>query len=217
MKCQHETCTRPTVARGYCDPHYRFFARYGAPVSPFGYGERRKHPLYEAWRWQARVKEGRVERWNDFWKFVEDVKARPSENHWQRRHDERRPFGPENFYWLEVVKGHADRAAYMRSLRARNPMRNKGYDLKKHYGITLEQYAAMYEAQEGKCAICGEHGEQFTPGNGGKSKTLVVDHDHSTGRLRKLLCAGCNKALGGFRDSTEVLQKAVAYLKQHAQ
>jgi hypothetical protein len=74
----------------------------------------------------------------------------------------------------------------------------KEYDLQRAYGISTEQYNKM--AKHG-CAICGDT----------KSK-LCVDHCHSTGRVRGILCTTCNTGLGMFKDNKQVLEKAIAYL-----
>lgn len=73
------------------------------------------------------------------------------------------------------------------------------------YGITSEDYQAIYEFQGGKCAIC----QRAT----GASKRLSVDHDHKTGEVRGLLCTPCNRdVLGHLRDSVSSLLRAVRYL-----
>ncbi len=73
------------------------------------------------------------------------------------------------------------------------------------YGITLAQYDAMAEAQDGRCAICGEQPE----------KRLRVDHDHATGVIRELLCNHCNVALAQARDNPDLLRAMIAYLERH--
>jgi hypothetical protein len=78
--------------------------------------------------------------------------------------------------------------------------------LKNRYGITEEQYDEMYEKQNGKCAIC------FKPAELKSKKRLNVDHDHSTGKVRGLLCSSCNRGLGLFEDSKDVLISAQHYL-----
>ena len=65
----------------------------------------------------------------------------------------------------------------------------------------------MYEAQDGRCAICGS--AEVKQGN---SKYFHVDHDHETGAVRSLLCAMCNKGLGCFEDNPLLLQQARDYL-----
>jgi hypothetical protein len=81
---------------------------------------------------------------------------------------------------------------------------DREYHLKRKYGITLEDYERMLEAQGGVCAICGEPRPE--------ERTLHVDHDHETGEVRGLLCFRCNNALGDFREQYELFQKAADYL-----
>jgi hypothetical protein len=69
------------------------------------------------------------------------------------------------------------------------------------YGLTIEQYRGIYEAQEGKCAICGKHAAK-----------LRIDHHHGDGMVRGLLCNECNLGLGLFRDSSLILQRAAGYI-----
>jgi hypothetical protein len=59
------------------------------------------------------------------------------------------------------------------------------------YNLTQQDYNKMLEAQGGKCKVCREHG----PLNG---RSLDVDHDHKTGRVRGLLCPRCNAHLGWY-------------------
>jgi Recombination endonuclease VII len=66
-------------------------------------------------------------------------------------------------------------------------------NLKRDYGITLEQYVALWLEQGGLCALCRQ------PEVGtyrGVVRMLSVDHDHETGQIRGLLCGSCNVALG---------------------
>ena len=82
-------------------------------------------------------------------------------------------------------------------------------NLKANYGITLEVYEQIYEAQGGGCAICGV---SMTLLAAGPAERLCVDHCHSTGQIRGLLCKPCNTALGALSDDTLRLQKAIRYL-----
>ncbi len=74
--------------------------------------------------------------------------------------------------------------------------------LKSRYGITPEQFDELYNRQLGKCAICQQT----------YHSTLHIDHDHSNGKIRGLLCNNCNRGLGHFKDSTELLENASKYL-----
>lgn len=100
-----------------------------------------------------------------------------------------------------------DRNAYQRQYRAHKD-RTAEY-LKYKYGIDVETYNAKLEEQDGKCAICGKG-----QGNSVKSK-LFVDHDHTTGKIRGLLCDSCNRGIGLLQDDADLLMAAVAYLISH--
>lgn len=86
----------------------------------------------------------------------------------------------------------------------RNSWRRSNY--MKKFGITIEDFDRMFAAQEGRCAICKTHQSEIP-------KTLAVDHDHDTGKVRGLLCIDCNHALGRFFDSVETMESAISYLK----
>lgn len=94
-----------------------------------------------------------------------------------------------------------------KNVRANN---YSGYNAKdgyllRNYGITEQDYFNMLEAQGNVCAICGKD-EQV------KTRGLSVDHCHTTGEVRGLLCSFCNMALGLFKDDTQSLINAVKYL-----
>jgi hypothetical protein len=75
----------------------------------------------------------------------------------------------------------------------------------KRYGITLEQYEKMYAKQNGVCKICK---------NPCVTRNLLsVDHCHTTGKVRGLLCVKCNTALGMLNDNIALLSNAILYLK----
>ena len=81
--------------------------------------------------------------------------------------------------------------------------KNRGNHLRR-LGLSAEQYERLLKAQGGGCAICGSQP---------KKQLLHVDHDHETGIIRGLLCLWCNhKLLGGARESTIILQRAIDYL-----
>lgn len=87
--------------------------------------------------------------------------------------------------------------------------RPMGYDRKRDllrkFGITVDFYNEMFAEQNGCCKICKRHQTNF-------KRRLHVDHNHTTGAIRGLLCSNCNTALGLFRDDTELLQIAKEYV-----
>src|ERR1043166_3001276 len=93
--------------------------------------------------------------------------------------------------------------------RDENPERIRAAGLRKCYGIELDEYAAMFDAQAGLCAICHQ---PETRRCRGRLTELAVDHCHSTGVVRGLLCRRCNSGIGYFRDDPDTLRRVVAYL-----
>lgn len=77
----------------------------------------------------------------------------------------------------------------------------RNYLLKRRYGLTEDEVAALAERHGELCLICLHR------------RPLHVDHDHVTGEIRGLLCFGCNGALGQFRDDPNVIRRAVDYLE----
>lgn len=69
----------------------------------------------------------------------------------------------------------------------------------KKYGMTVNDYKERIKSQDSCCFICNK-----------KSK-LVVDHNHITGEIRRLLCTNCNLGLGHFKDNPELLKNAANY------
>lgn len=93
----------------------------------------------------------------------------------------------------------------MKNRRLNPDIRQKDSDycLKYKYGLTREQVNALIAHQLGLCKICK------------KKKELVVDHDHSTGKVRGMLCYSCNHLLGCAYDSCAILADGIIYLEQN--
>src|SRR5882757_2953136 len=75
--------------------------------------------------------------------------------------------------------------------------------LRRVYGISVEEHAAMVAQQNGRCAICERKPDH----------TLCIDHCHKTGKVRALLCRKCNTGLGCYDDDPAFARKAAAYLE----
>ncbi len=97
-----------------------------------------------------------------------------------------------------------------------NPDKVKKYqriaNLRKSFGIEVHQYEEMLSKQGGVCAICGLK-ETFIHKKTNQAASLAVDHCHTTGVVRGLLCKSCNTALGHFKDNTDNLVSAIKYLE----
>lgn len=87
----------------------------------------------------------------------------------------------------------------------------RGYFILRRYGLTLAQFNDLAEKQGGVCAICGE----LPHGNSPKSSVLHVDHDHTTGKVRGLLCGPCNRVLG-IVQKRNILKKIEVYIENNS-
>jgi hypothetical protein len=97
----------------------------------------------------------------------------------------------------------------MAQTKAQRAASKRAYRLKTQYGITVAQYEALLEAQDGRCAICRQKPSL--------KRRLAVDHDHATGRVRGLLCYYCNRTrLGRGREDAEVHRRCADYLEHGA-
>lgn len=203
------------LTSGFCEKHEFRARRHGSieQTRPADWGSREQHPLYQTYHAARRNTVARmVDEWSvNFWRFVEVVGVRPT-RHSLRRLDTTKPIGPDNWYWKKPI-ANDDPAKYQRVWRANNPERAKTHNLKKSYGIDLQQYEVMGAAQNWNCAICG--GKETTKDKDGGPRMMPVDHDHKTGKVRALLCTQCNRGLGMFSDNIEKLKAAATYLEKH--
>jgi hypothetical protein len=101
----------------------------------------------------------------------------------------------------EVPSGHTSSCKQCRNARYANTNRASRYQ--REYDITLEEYEALLEKQNGVCGICKKPQSTF----------LCVDHDHTTGEVRGLLCTPCNRGLGLLGDTLNSIENAYDYLK----
>ena len=92
--------------------------------------------------------------------------------------------------------------------RKNNPEKGKDVDLFQKFGIRFEDYKKMYDAQKGCCAICERHSDKF-------HRSLNVDHDHVSGKIRGLLCTPCNTVLGRMEENVKWFHNCLSYLEQH--
>lgn len=99
----------------------------------------------------------------------------------------------------------------MNTLR-KSPEAYRRSNLRRNFGITPEQFDERLAQQGGVCAICGL--VKHTYDKNGKPRSMHVDHDHQSGRIRGILCHDCNTGIGKLGDSVELLRSAVEYLER---
>ena len=111
-------------------------------------------------------------------------------------------------YQLAYRPAHREeRRLYSKAYHKAHREQKRAYDLAKRYGLTAEEWTSFYKQQDGQCAICSK---PLTEND------VVVDHCHITEKVRGLLCHACNRGLGSFNDSPELLLKAYQYLVSQA-
>lgn len=122
------------------------------------------------------------------------------EEHREERRAKQRIYYQE--HRLEIIEYNK------RRYKEYKPVKRAG-DVRRRYGLSLQDYNRMMEDQKGRCAICGELPTK------GKGNTLHVDHNHKTGKIRQLLCHNCNLSIGYAKENTEILQSMIEYLNKH--
>lgn len=112
--------------------------------------------------------------------------------------------------WCKECESKAAKERRKKEL-AENPDKRKFLDrvsnLKRMFGMSIEEYDKKLAQQNGVCAICG--------GTCVSGKRLAVDHNHTTGKIRDLLCGNCNGGLGKFKENPDIMLKAIEYLRKH--
>lgn len=103
--------------------------------------------------------------------------------------------------WAQDLAGaRASSRARRQRWRAQNPEKEAAASRRQRYGLDRQTFETLLAHQQGRCAICRSE------------NATCVDHAHATGRLRAMLCRGCNAGLGLFREDIETLRSAAAYL-----
>ena len=104
------------------------------------------------------------------------------------------------------------RKSYNQEYQKQNHTQLRNYKLQRIYKISIEVLQMLYETQQGACAICKV---PLTLKKNSKGVSVEqVDHNHTTGKVRGLLCLNCNTALGLLKDNVNVLQEAKKYLEK---
>lgn len=105
----------------------------------------------------------------------------------------------------QVAKRKPRRTAYIKTEAGK--LQSRKQHLKRTFGLTLEEYDQMFEEQNGVCAICGRIND-----NG---RRLCVDHNHTTGQVRALLCTNCNTAIGLLNEDKQRISSVIDYLDKY--
>lgn len=120
----------------------------------------------------------------------------------------------EGFYLDRKYDKHdpASKSAYDKEYKVLRADHIRSHRLKTEFGIDLEEYQRLFLTQNGVCDICAKPETEM---RSNKVKWMAVDHNHTTGAVRGLLCTACNKMIGLAGDSKDTLAKAIKYLEKH--
>lgn len=144
-------------------------------------------------------------------RYASNNKDRRRENHknWTRKNPEKVKKCRKNWIAKNPEKVKLARKKYADNWRKNaSPEKKKEHSIKYKYGISWENFLSIYLAQDGKCAICKKEVGQFC-------KKTCVDHNHTTGRVRGILCTACNFAIGALGEKEDNLLEAVKYLAKY--
>jgi hypothetical protein len=101
-----------------------------------------------------------------------------------------------------------------RNYITKNRDKQRAAHIKRTYGINWEDYLQLFAKQVGECCICrvklSTHQQEDNP-----HEIAHIDHCHTTGKIRGLLCNKCNSAIGYFNDSALLCKLASQYLEEN--
>lgn len=163
------------------------------------YKRNREQKLSQAKQWQSDNKEQRKQYMREYVKDNRDKFRRTPEQ--QAEYNRKRR---EAYAKCQATRDKA--RAKVKEWQSANPDKRKAQRIKK-FGIALDEFQSMYERCGGQCEICG------FKDNGDKRFFPFVDHCHTTGVVRGLLCSKCNFGVGQFGDNIETLRRAILYIE----
>ena len=124
---------------------------------------------------------------------------------WNKKHSKKHARHERKYRSENLIKMKINKKKYVTS----NARSVKNSALKHHYGIDIDQFELMKVQQNNSCAVCSKHETNLT-------RSLCVDHSHSSGKVRSLLCASCNSVLGLIEENINTAKKIVKYLEDHS-
>lgn len=95
-------------------------------------------------------------------------------------------------------------AQYWKEFRKKFPEKGRDWQLRRDYGITLKDYNEMLRLQNNSCKLC-----EVSP-----IKKPAVDHNHTTGKVRGIVCQGCNIVIGFFESRPQAVDNVKQYLME---
>lgn len=230
MGCTHSGCDRLHKAKGFCHAHYQQWKSFGETWD-FGLKPHRGRkpctfPGCGKDRFARGLCAGHAAQVRKGQELRELAKPRPQAADGYAFCSACQQFWPiDCFSWRSNRNQPQPTCMDCRAASARELNRKpsavrtrRAWRLRRTYGIEPGEYAARYIEQGGLCPICRQSIPNLLEDLDVDMRVGAgIDHCHATGRVRGLLCSGCNRGLGSFNDDVERLQRAIEYLKTHEQ
>ncbi len=202
--CTGPECDRPSESHDLCKEHDSQ-RRRGLPLHVIGTG----HRLAQLRRWERMTETEKAE-WSE--RVRAGIPAERTEQHIQRMAASNRAGWRAKLIGTERKCRTCGTGFVLDDLKrwyCSKPCKRM-YSQVRRYGLTVEEFREMRARQADLCAICGG------PWRGWNGQNPHIDHCHETGRVRGLLCASCNSAIGRFGDNPALLRRAADYLESSA-
>lgn len=116
--------------------------------------------------------------------------------------------------WTSENKEYRKQYSKEYGSKPENRKKTRARELKRKYNITIDVESEMYCTQSGKCAVCNYKFKEYDDGS--NSNDFVIDHCHSSGLVRGLLCNKCNQGIGLFMENKKTIENTIKYLELHA-
>jgi len=124
--------------------------------------------------------------------------------YWKMTHSKYGRIYAEQCKKCRKMQDHLNRVRFPQDYRKKEANRHERSRIYRRFGLDMKVYMKMLKDQQKVCAICG--------GVNPSGRSLYIDHCHSTGKIRGLLCGCCNSLLGFAKDRVSILRKAASYL-----
>lgn len=194
MVCSEKHCTSKVVAKKLCSKHYQRLKRGGKLETFCCIKDCDKRSYY---------KQKCLEHHEEMLKlFEQDLKRCPHCGEVKSHNQYTRPSQSAKFraHCRECVSSKA------RQKHADNPDIERNRNLKRNFGINLDDYKTLFENQKGLCALCQKPERALS--KKGNIVNLAVHHCHKTGKVLALCCFSCNMLMGYFKDDPILLRRA---------
>jgi hypothetical protein len=221
-KCSESGCDEPINSKGKCKRHYMaaYYRDHKAEMNTAGrayYEANREHLSAQAREYRIANKEQVESKKREWYEANKDHVRTKSQAYYEANREKvaawNRQYQLDNRdkireKWQAWYYEHQDeQKAKMRAKYQIEKKERAAKDREKTYGLTQEAFDALLFAQDGRCAICRS---EKPGGRGG----FAVDHCHTAGHVRGLLCVNCNNGLGRFKDDPVRLLAAADYLSR---